>query len=73
MFSIEILFWTVLRPSGGDGLRPKVKGVQHCKQRATFKFKVASPTHVELVNILLFHTVWSVMCREARLHVFIIL
>lgn len=63
-----ILFWIVLRPRSGGP-----KGLQHCKQGAMFKFKVALPTHVEIVNILLFHTVWSVLCREARLHVFIIL
>lgn len=63
-------FRTVLRPSSGC---PLVKGPQHCKQRATFQFKVTLPTHVEIFNILLFHTVWSVMCREERLHILIIL
>lgn len=66
-------FKTVLRPSNGDNFGPKVKGPQHCKQRAKFQFKVTLPTRVEIINILLLHTVRSVMCREEKLHIFIIL
>lgn len=40
---------------------------------ATFQFKVALPTHGEIVHMLLFHTVCSVTRHEDGLHIFIIL